>query len=66
MTRKQAIQLVDNKISGILGGLTSEDLPDTFEMCNLYDTLEDMDESEAKELVNETIDFEFLEDLVYG
>lgn len=64
--RKTAIKLVDYRIFNIIGLMTS-DLPDTSELCNIYDELEDLIEDgyeankdSIKEILQD-IDLSFIE-----
>jgi hypothetical protein len=69
-TRKAAMQLVSKRIQSIIF-LSLEDLPDTFELCELIDEIEDVlingDMPYAKEQIKtilEQIDQDFIESLI--
>lgn len=68
--RKTAIALVDRRVQNIVG-MSVHDLPDTAELCSIYDALEDVlsdvegiDTQIIKEILTD-IDTEFLHQLIY-
>ena len=67
--RKVAIKLVNSKIMNSIG-LTMSDLPDTSELCDVIDELEELFDSnytvqDIKSILD-TIDMQFIEDMIYG
>ena len=65
--RKTAIKLVSDRVF-IHCGLTTSELPDSFELCNLYDEIETLlsNWDENKNLIFELldeIDFDFINEL---
>ena len=64
--RKTAIKLVDYRIFKIIGLMTS-DLPDTSDLCNIYDELESLiedgfdDNKDAIKDILSEIDLSFIE-----
>ena len=65
MTRQKAIELVDNHIAANFG-MSVHDLADSCEFCDIYDTIEDMEESEAKAYVKSEIDMDMIAENVFG
>lgn len=51
-------------------GMTIMDLPDTIDLCNLYDEvealLEDGEVEAAGELIIDTVDYDFIKEVVYS
>ena len=65
MNREKAIQIVDKRVNSI-SGMSVHDLGDTCEFCDIYDTIEDMEEEEAIAYVKENVDMEMIEENVFG
>lgn len=74
-----ARKIVNQKVSGMLMGMTLDDLPDTCEVCDIVDSLGETLEAHGytggkpnEELKREVsshlsdIDFDFLQDLIMG
>ena len=62
MTRQEIIKLVDRRVKRIVG-LSVHCLPDTYELCCLYDTCEELEtEKEILSEIEDTITMEFLEE----
>lgn len=75
--RKTARAVINARVKGMCGGLGLDDLPDTSEVANLIDSMEELIEANSKFLMRdevksqikellEEIDEGFLESLVYG
>ena len=59
-----------NERVGILTSMSLLDLPDTCEVCDCLDAVEDLlkagEEEEAQEFVNNEIDFNWIQQLVFA
>lgn len=69
--RKTAMKLVSDRIF-IHSGLTVRDLPDTSELCSMYDEIEqlldDYTKDDLKSIVSilDEIDYDFVNNLIYS